>query len=108
MPFFKTLEIVEVVKTSETTARMVARFPVLRQYLNPTRTLHGGLSAAFYDTLTTWALESIRKPGFWMNFGISRSLSVNFLRPAAEGEMVRMETEVYLTRLEEMVRADTG
>ena len=59
-------------------------------------TLHGGLSAGIYDVATSWLLDVIRKPGFWLNFGTSRSMSVTFVRPAMEGEMLRMETEVRL------------
>lgn len=81
-------------KLSDTTARAVYRFPVLREYLNPAMNLHGGMSAGFFDTATTWTLTPIRKPGFWMQFGTTRSLNVTFLRPAAEGEMLRLECEV--------------
>ena len=88
------MEVVEIEKMSETTGRMVYRFPVLREYLNPTMTLHGGLSAGFYDTATSWLLDVIRKPGFWFHFGVSRSMNITFLRPAAEGEMLKMEAEV--------------
>lgn len=94
LPWLRIVEIVEVERTSDTTGRIVYRFPVQREYLNPTMTLHGGLSGGFFDTATTWVLDVIRKPGFWMNFGTSRSLNITFLRPAVEGEMLRMETEV--------------
>ena len=57
-------------------------------------TLHGGQQAAMYDIATTWVLLLIAKPGLWTNGGLSRSLSVNFLRPAKEGEWLRMECEV--------------
>ena len=94
LPWLRTVEVLSAERLSETTGRMMFRFPVQREYLNPARTLHGGLSASFFDTATTWVLDIIRKPGFWMNFGTSRSLNLTFLRPAMEGEMLIMETEV--------------
>ena len=94
MPWLKAVEIVEAEKTSETTARVLYRFPVQRAYLNPAMTLHGGQMAAIYDIATSWLLALIRKPGFWQQFGISSSLSVKYMRPAMEGEVLLLETEV--------------
>ena len=89
--WIQSVEILEAEQTSETTARVVYRFPVLWQYLNPAGGLHGGQSAAMFDTATSWLVSLVRKPGFWMTMGTSRSLNVTFLRPAAEGEMLLME-----------------
>jgi acyl-coenzyme A thioesterase 13 len=94
LTWLNTVEIVSVERISETTGRAVYRFPVQRQYLNPTMTLHGGLSSAMFDAATTWVLDVIRKPGFWMMFGTSRNLNMTFLRPAVEGEMLLMDCEV--------------
>lgn len=94
LPWLRIFEVVEAQKTSETTSRIVFRFPVQREFLNPGMTLHGGLSAGIYDAATTALLELIRKPGFWMRFGMSRSLNVTFIRPAVEGEMLLMDCEV--------------
>lgn len=96
LAWLKVVEVVSVERTSDTTCRVVYRFPVQREYLNPGMTLHGGMSAGIYDVGTTWTLNVIRKPGFWMTFGTSRSLNVTFIRPAVEGEMLRMECEVSL------------
>ena len=64
--------------------------------------LHGGLSGGIFDTATTWLLALIRRPaeGFWGRFGVSRSLSINYIRPAPEGEMLLMEAEVPFPRFE--------
>jgi len=94
LTWLKAVEVVSVERTSETTGRIVYRFPVQREYLNPGMTLHGGMSAGMFDTATTWVLDVIRKPGFWMSFGTSRSLNVTFIRPAVEGEMLSMDCEV--------------
>ena len=81
-------------KTSDTTARIVYRFPVGHSYLNPSMTLHGGQQAAIFDIMTSWLFVLVRKPDFWNRFGTSRTLNVTFIRPAVEGEMLRLETEV--------------
>jgi len=94
LPWLRAVDIVEVEKLSETTGRAVYRFPVQRQYLNPAGGLQGGLSAGMFDTATTWTLDTIRKPGFWMLFGTTRTLNVTYMRPAFEGEVLRMETEI--------------
>ncbi len=96
LSWLKSVEIVSIERKSDTTGRAVYRFPVQREHLNPGMTLHGGLSAAMYDAGTSWLLDMIRKPGFWMSFGTSRSLNVTFIRPAVEGEMLLMESEVSL------------
>ena len=96
LPWLRIVEIVEAEKLSDTTARIVYRFPVQHEYLNPNGGLHGGMSAGLYDTATTWLLHAIRKPGFWMRYGTTRSLNMTYMRPAMEGEMLRMETEVNL------------
>lgn len=79
---------------SDTTARIVYRLPVGHSYLNPAKGLHGGQQAAIFDTFTSWLLALIRKPGFWTRLGTSRSLTVTYLRPAMEGEMLLLEAEV--------------
>ena len=99
LPWIKTVEVLSVERPSETTARVVYRFKVLREYLNPSNTLHGGMSGGLYDTATSWMLRVIGKPGFWMNAGVSRSLNITFLRPAAEGEVLLMDCEVSLAVL---------
>lgn len=77
-------------------ARITYRVPVLKEYLNPSMTLHGGQQAAFYDIGSSWLLYLVRRPGFWTNAGTSRSLTVTYLRPAVVGDVVLMECEVCL------------
>lgn len=40
------------------------------------------------------ALAPIAKPGFWAFAGVTRTLSVTYLRPVPEGEKVLIESEV--------------
>lgn len=93
-PWLDILEVVSVTKPSDTTARATFRWPVQAEYLNPARGLHGGLSAGMLDVVTGLTLWPIRKPGFWMTGGTSRTLNMTYLRPAAEGEMLVCESEV--------------
>ncbi|KAF8420700.1 HotDog domain-containing protein [Tirmania nivea] len=57
-------------------------------------TLHGGATALVIDIATTLALAPIARPGFWQYAGVSRTLSVTYLRPAPVGKRVRIVAEV--------------
>lgn len=81
-------------RLSETTARATYTFKVTRFYCNGSGNLHGGASATFYDLCTSLTLQAVGKPGFWINAGVSRVLTVNYLRPAPEGTELEMDTEV--------------
>lgn len=94
LSWMKVVEVVEAERLSHSSARVVYRFPVQREYLNRDMKLHGGTAAGMYDKATTGLLRLIKKPGFWMHNGVTRSLNLTYLRPAAEGEMLRMECEV--------------
>jgi len=56
--------------------------------------LHGGAIALVIDIATTLALAPIARPGFWQYGGVSRTLSVTYLRPAPLGTTVRIVAEV--------------
>jgi acyl-coenzyme A thioesterase PaaI-like protein len=47
-----------------------------------------------YDFCTSITLQAVSKPGTFINGGVSRVLSVSYLRPAAEGTLLELETEV--------------
>jgi acyl-coenzyme A thioesterase 13 len=90
----KAVETVKAEKTSDSTARATYRFKVLPEYLNPAMGIQGGAVATFFDVATSWTLFVISKPGFWESSGTSRTLNTTYLRPAFEGEVLIMETEV--------------
>lgn len=50
MAWLNVVEVVDAEKTSDSTARVVYRFPVQREYLNPRMTIHGGLTGGLFDT----------------------------------------------------------
>ena len=47
-----------------------------------------------YDLCTSLALMSIGTRDWWINGGVSRVLTVNYLRPAPEGTEMELEAEV--------------
>ncbi|CAK1354131.1 unnamed protein product [Cercospora beticola] len=94
IPWLKKLEIVEAELTSKSTSRIVYRFPVLREYLNPTRTFHGGAISAIFDVCTTWTLFPISDYGFWSTMGTTRSLHCVYVKPAFENDVVTVECQV--------------
>ena len=81
-------------RLSETTAKATYTFKVERFYCNGSGNLHGGAQSTFYDLCTSLTLQAIGNPGFWINGGVSRVLTVNYLRPAPEGTELEMETEI--------------
>jgi uncharacterized protein (TIGR00369 family) len=81
-------------RLTETTARATYTFKVTRFYCNGSGNLHGGAQATMYDLCTSLTLQAIGRPGFWINGGVSRVLTVNYLRPAPEGTELELETEV--------------
>jgi len=43
---------------------------------------------------TSIAMQAVAPPGSWVNGGVSRVLSVSYLRPAPQGEDLLLECEV--------------
>lgn len=79
---------------SPTSVKGTFAFKVERYYCNASGNLHGGAAATMYDMCTSLVLQAIGKKDFWLNGGVSRVLTVNYLRPAPEGTEVEMECEV--------------
>lgn len=61
---------------------------------NKDRNMHGGAISTMFDNLTSTALYTIGKPGFWGSLGVSRSLIVHFLRGIPNGSKVILKCEV--------------
>lgn len=79
---------------SDSTAKATYTFKVTPFYCNGTGTLHGGASSMIFDICTSLTLMAIGKKDVWINGGVSRVLTVNYLRPAPLGEELELETEV--------------
>ena len=84
----------EITVISPTTVKATYTFKVDRFYCNGSGNLHGGAQSMVYDLCTSLALMGIGKRDFWINGGVSRVLTVNYLRPAPEGTELELETEV--------------
>ncbi|KAK4952957.1 hypothetical protein LTR10_008661 [Elasticomyces elasticus] len=103
----KCFQLVEAEKVSNTRARIVVRFPVLKEHLNVAGTLHGGAQSAIHDQCAGMVKSLIERPGFWDSAGGStRSLDVTFVGWAKESEMLREEIEASSFRLEMTATAD--
>jgi len=79
---------------SPTTQTVIWTFTVPSSLCNKDNNLHGGAAATIFDNLSSTALFTIGKPGFWDNLGVTRFLAVTFFRPMKEGTEVVLECEV--------------
>lgn len=91
-PCIREMEIISAARPSSTSASIVYRLPVTQDILNPTGSMHGGAIATLYDVCTTWLLFLVE--GWKPVLGTTRSLNCVYLRPAREGDFVRVECEV--------------
>lgn len=91
LAWFDVVEVVSAEKLSESTGRLVVRFPVQHEYLNPGGSLQGGFQTAMYDVISSWVFIFHKA---WPGTGISRTLTTAYIRPALEGEMLLMDCEV--------------
>lgn len=73
---------------------VTTRLTVKPTHSNRFNTLHGGATAAIFDICTTIALALVRKEGFWMMAGVSRTLNVTYLEPVHVGEEVEVEATI--------------
>ncbi|PMD37515.1 hypothetical protein L207DRAFT_514751 [Hyaloscypha variabilis F] len=51
-------------------------------------------ASTIFDNLSSTALFTIGRPGFWDNLGVTRFLAVSYFRPVPEGTEVVLECEV--------------
>ncbi|KAF5000965.1 hypothetical protein FGRMN_1335 [Fusarium graminum] len=54
---------------------------------NRLQNLHGGCAATLFDWCTTLPIALVNKPGFWQHLGVSRTLSVTYMRPVPKSEL---------------------
>lgn len=79
---------------SKSTAKATYTFKVTPFYCNGSGTLHGGAQSMIHDICTSLTLMGIGQKDRWINGGVSRVLTVNYLRPAPLGAEMELETEV--------------
>lgn len=75
-------------------ARTLWRFENTDYWGNGMSNLHGGAHATVFDLLTSFTIPIVSKPDFWLFAGVSRTLSVTYLRPAPSDEPVLVDCEV--------------
>ncbi|KAK6350793.1 hypothetical protein TWF718_003979 [Orbilia javanica] len=69
-------------------------FFIKDEYTNRSGNLHGGCTASIFDVATSMILVLVQKEGFWMRWGVSRTLNVSYLRPVPAGITVQVHCEV--------------
>lgn len=79
---------------SSTTSTVTWNFTVPSSLCNKDGNLHGGAASTIFDNLSSTALFTIGRPGFWDNLGVTRFLAVSYFRPIPEGTQVVLECEV--------------
>lgn len=94
LKWFDQLELLDAIKDSDKSGRLVFRFPVVKEQLQAFGTYAGGAQAAAHDVCTAWTIAVISKPDYWSNFGATRTLNMSYFKPAKEGEFLRLETQV--------------
>ncbi|KAL8298417.1 hypothetical protein RB597_006759 [Gaeumannomyces tritici] len=106
MPFFPHLELISAsglrpkadagggTGTEDPLATATFRYTVPKSHCNRLGTLHGGAAATLFDFATTMPLVLVSRPGFWSQMGVSRNLSVTYVRPAPAGTTVLVECQV--------------
>jgi acyl-coenzyme A thioesterase 13 len=67
---------------------------VVRGFCNRIGNMHGGAVSLIFDMCTTMTQAPISRVDFWHFGGVSRTLSVTFLRPTPVGTEVVIECEV--------------
>lgn len=80
--------------SSASLATTIFELTVIPQLCNPMNNMHGGAVATLADMATTMAAAPIARKGFWEFGGVSRTLSVTYLRPVRLGRVVRVECQV--------------
>ena len=89
------------------------KFHVQDVMCNKDGNLHGGAASTIFDNLTSTALFTVGRPGFWNNLGVSRSLSVVFHRPLPLNTRIELICRVVsagkrLTHLEAVMETEDG
>lgn len=89
------------------------KFRVQDFMCNKDGNLHGGAASTIFDNLSSTALFTVGKPGFWENLGVSRFLSVVFHRPLPLNTTVDLTCRVVsagrrLTHLEAVMKTEDG
>ena len=80
--------------TAKPTATTVFELTITQAFTNRMGNMHGGAIATVYDMCTTMTAAPLSRRDFWWFGGVSRTLSVTFMRPVKMGMRVIIESEV--------------
>lgn len=79
---------------SQTSKQVRYRVTIPHSLCNKDGNLHGGAATTILDNLSSTALFTVARPGFWENMGVSRSLHVTFLKSVPAGSLVEVTCSV--------------
>lgn len=89
------MRVIRVMSASQSTtegkgkeAKATFELEVIPELCNPMNRMHGGAMALLADMTTTMAAAPIAQQGWWEFGGVSRTLSVTYLRPTPLGTTV--------------------
>jgi acyl-coenzyme A thioesterase 13 len=85
---------VELLSTNQNKLSVRYSFRVTARLCNRGRNLHGGAASTLFDTLTSLVLLTLGDMPQWDTLGVSRNLSVTFLRPIPIGTKVFLDCDV--------------
>lgn len=87
---------IQVLSAAKTTEGATAVFAMKNspKYSNRMGNMHGGSIAMIYDMCTTMCAAPLATKDFWVFGGVSRMLSITFMRPVRPGMELLIECEV--------------
>lgn len=89
-------EHISVVSATKTGDRATAVFEMKAtpEFSSRMGNMHGGAIALIYDMCTTMTAAPLAREDFWWFGGVSRSLSITFLRPVRQNMEILIECEI--------------
>ncbi|QIW97539.1 hypothetical protein AMS68_003057 [Peltaster fructicola] len=82
------------VDTTGTSGKAVYSLTVPARYCNYTGNVHGGAVATILDGLTNCCTAIVSRNGFWDYGGVTRSFSINYIRPVEQNREVMVYCEI--------------
>lgn len=75
-------------------AKAVFSMMAVPEYRNRMGNMHGGAVAMIYDMCTTMCAAPLARNDFWVFGGVSRTLSITYLRPVRGSMELLIECEI--------------